>query len=197
MPKVEPQRSCLGCRETKDKRELLRFVLAPDASVVPDPQNKLPGRGAYTCYRRDCLIAAVGKRQFARAFKGEAKTGSAEAMVESLRVLLLERIASYISLANKAGKVISGSDKILDGFRKGTPELLVLATDISPDSAEKFIAVARKAGVETHYVLTKDRLGALLGKDLRSAAAIVQSGFVATLRLELTRYRNFFEGGAW
>jgi ribosomal protein L7Ae-like RNA K-turn-binding protein len=140
---------------------------------------------------------AIEKRQFSRSFKGEVKTGSAETIVTIVRNLLADRVISFISLANKAGKVISGSDSVLDAFRKGSPELLLLATDISPESAEKFIAAARKSKVEVYYLLSKDRLGASLGKELRSAAAIVQSGFVTTLRLELTRYGNFFEGGAW
>ena len=54
MPKVKkiPQRQCVGCREMKDKKALLRVVKAPDGSVSPDFGGKKPGRGAYVCQAR-------------------------------------------------------------------------------------------------------------------------------------------------
>jgi len=73
MPRTEPQRTCLGCREEKGKNELLRYVLDPEGTVVPDILAKLPGRGAYTCFCRDCVEKAAIRKQFARAFKGEVK----------------------------------------------------------------------------------------------------------------------------
>ena len=88
MPKNEPQRSCLGCRETRDKNELLRFVLAPDRTLVPDLQHKLPGRGAYTCAKRSCLKAAADRKQFARSFRGEVRHGSADELVGPIGVTL-------------------------------------------------------------------------------------------------------------
>ena len=196
MPKVEPERSCLGCKKTRPKHELLRFVLGPDRSLVADPQNKLPGRGAYTCCQKSCLLAAVEKRQFARSYKGEVETGTAEELLTALGSGFLERIIAYLALANKAGKVISGSDQIIDAFRKGTPKLLFLAEDISGESAGKFVAAAGRSNIEVFYLLTKESLGAVLGKEMRSAVVIVESGFVAALRQELIRYRNFFQEGA-
>ena len=44
-------------------------------------------------------------------------------------------------------------------------------------------------------IFTKERLGAFLGKGLRSVAAIEQSGFIETVTREFAKYRNFFEGG--
>jgi predicted RNA-binding protein YlxR (DUF448 family)/ribosomal protein L7Ae-like RNA K-turn-binding protein len=196
MPRVEPERSCLGCRKVSPKHELLRFVLDPERRLIADPQNKLPGRGAYVCCQKSCLQSAVEKRQFSRSFKGEVKTGTAQELLTSLGTGFRERIIAYLSLANKAGKVISGSDQIFDAFRKGTPRLLFLAEDISAESADKFIATAGRSHVEVYYLLTKESLGAALGKEMRSAAVIVESGFVAALQQELIRYRNFFQEGA-
>ena len=196
MTRVAPQRSCLGCREVKGKEELLRFVLTPERTLIPDPQGKLPGRGAYTCWKRACLEQAVAKRQFSRSFKGEVRSGSSAELAQLVAERLEERIASYLALANKAGKIVSGSDAVLDALRKGTPELLILAADISPESGEKFTAAAARVAVATYFLFTKERLGGLLGKELRSAVAVMHSGFVPSLQQELNRYRNFFEGGA-
>ena len=193
MPKGTPQRSCLACREIKDKGQLLRFVLAPDRTVVPDLQQKLPGRGVYTCLKGSCLSRAAQKKQFSRGFKGEVLGGEAETLTRQVTEKMEERIASYLSLANKGGKIVSGSDQVMDKLKKGGAGILFLATDISTDIGEKFRGVARLKEVRCMTMFTKERLGGLIGKELRSVLAVTDSGFVASLALEMEKYRNFFE----
>ena len=62
-------RMCVGCREMKPKRELLRLVRKPDGSVVYDPVGKVSGRGAYICRNEECLKKAIKTRQFERIFQ--------------------------------------------------------------------------------------------------------------------------------
>ena len=193
MPKVNPQRSCLACRETRDKGSLLRFVLAPDRTVVPDLQQKLPGRGVYTCMKSSCLKQAALKKQFSRGFKGEVLGAEAENLTRQVAEKLEERIASYLCLANKGGKIASGSDQVMDKLKKGGAGILFLATDISADIGEKFRAVAKLKGVRCMALFTKDRLGELIGKELRSVLAVLDSGFIGSINLEMEKYRNFFE----
>jgi predicted RNA-binding protein YlxR (DUF448 family) len=195
MPGSAPQRSCLGCREVKGKRELLRFVVAPDRMLVPDLLGKLPGRGAYTCLREACLRAAVAKRQFARSFRGEVQVGDADGLARRVATLMEERIASYVALANKGGKVASGNDTVAELLRRRTPGVVFLATDISVDSGDKVAHLAEKAGVPCISLFAKERLGALLGKELRGAVAVEQGGFSESIMREFEKYRNFFEGG--
>jgi predicted RNA-binding protein YlxR (DUF448 family) len=193
MPKANPQRSCLACREVKDKGSLLRFVLAPDRTVVPDLQQKLPGRGVYTCMNASCLGLAAKKKQFSRGFKGEVLGAEAETLMQQVTDKLEERIASYISLANKGGKIVSGSDQVLEKLKKGGAGILFVATDISVDIGEKFRAVAKLKEVRCVAMFTKERLGGLIGKELRSVLAVLDSGFVRSIDLETEKYRNFFE----
>ena len=192
MAKADPQRSCLGCREVKPKDDLLRFVLDPERVVFPDIARKLPGRGAYTCYSRSCLASAISKRQFSRSFKGEVTLLPADELISMITRLQEERITSFISMANKAGKAVSGSDKVMDALRKGTVALLVLAGDISQDSRSRFTAIAEKTGVKVIDFSLKERLGATLGKEIRTAVAVVSLPFAEALDRELTRYWNFF-----
>lgn len=51
MQKVKklPQRQCVGCREMKEKRELIRVVRSPQGEISLDFKGKKPGRGAYLC----------------------------------------------------------------------------------------------------------------------------------------------------
>jgi predicted RNA-binding protein YlxR (DUF448 family) len=195
MAKHEPQRSCLGCRAVKDKGELLRFVIAPDRTLVPDPQGKLPGRGAYTCWCAECLKTAAARKQFARAFRGEVRTDSPDTLVARVMQLLEERIGAYLALANKAGKVVSGSDTVVETFKRRTPGVLFIAADLSAESRERFAFLAERAGIPLVELFTKERLGALLGKEMRGVAAIEQGGFITTIMTELEKYRNFVREG--
>ena len=193
MPKASPQRSCIACRETRDKGSLLRFVLAPDLTVVPDLQQKLPGRGVYTCMKGSCLKQAAQKKQFSRGFKGEVLGAEADNLARQVVAKLEERIASYLCLANKGGKIVSGSDQVMEKLKKGGAGILFLATDISSDIGEKFRAVAKLKGVRCMSLFTKERLGELLGKELRSVLVVIDSGFVGPIDTEMEKYRNFFE----
>ena len=68
MQKKIPMRQCLGCREMKPKRELIRIVRPPEGEVSLDFKGKAPGRGAYLCRNPECLKRAVKGRAIERAF---------------------------------------------------------------------------------------------------------------------------------
>ena len=69
MQKKIPMRQCLGCREMKPKKELIRVVRSPDGSSISlDFQGKAPGRGAYLCPDPGCLKKAIKSRALERAF---------------------------------------------------------------------------------------------------------------------------------
>ena len=63
-----PQRQCLGCREMKDKKALIRVVRSPEGAISLDFVGKKPGRGAYVCPNRECLAKARKSRALERAF---------------------------------------------------------------------------------------------------------------------------------
>lgn len=187
-----PQRSCLACRETRDKDHLIRFVLSPQGEALPDLDARLPGRGAYTCISSRCLGTAIRQRLFNRAFKREVSALPPEAMTEMVSGLMQERIRGYLGLANRAGKIISGSSMVCDAIRgKVKPGLILVAVDISESIGEKIVSLAAVHGVGCERVLTKEEFGAILGKAPRSAVAVRQGGFIARLVSEIQRYRNF------
>ena len=69
MPKKIPLRQCLGCREMKPKRELIRVVRSPEGEVSLDFRGRKPGRGAYVCPNPECLKKARKARALERAFR--------------------------------------------------------------------------------------------------------------------------------
>ncbi len=66
---TEPERTCVGCRVKRPKRELLRIVRTPDGAAVVDPGAKAAGRGAYVCRDPACVTRAIGKGALGRALK--------------------------------------------------------------------------------------------------------------------------------
>ena len=64
-----PQRQCMGCRERKEKRELIRVVRAPDGGVSLDFRGKAPGRGAYICPEMACLKKAIRSKALERSLE--------------------------------------------------------------------------------------------------------------------------------
>ena len=67
-PRKIPQRQCLGCREMKNKKDLIRVVRSPEGEISLDFKGKKPGRGAYVCPDAGCLAKARKSRALERAF---------------------------------------------------------------------------------------------------------------------------------
>ncbi|WP_366921678.1 RNase P modulator RnpM [Metallumcola ferriviriculae] len=82
--KKVPLRMCLGCRERKDKRELVRVVRSPEGEIHIDPSGKRPGRGAYVCPDKACLAKAIKTKALERSLAG--------AISEEVRQKLLEEV---------------------------------------------------------------------------------------------------------
>jgi len=67
-----PQRTCVACRQTNAKRQLVRVVRTPDGSVTIDPSGKRSGRGAYLCAAAECWQAGLKRGVLSRALKIES-----------------------------------------------------------------------------------------------------------------------------
>ena len=64
-----PQRQCMGCRERKEKREMIRVVRGPEGGVSLDFRGKAPGRGAYICPDMACLKKAIRSKALERSLE--------------------------------------------------------------------------------------------------------------------------------
>ena len=69
MQKKIPQRQCMGCRERKAKRDLIRVVRQPDGTVSLDFGGKMNGRGAYICPNPECLKKVQKSRALDRSLE--------------------------------------------------------------------------------------------------------------------------------
>ena len=84
MPKKQPLRMCLGCREMKPKRELVRIVKSPDNEISLDHTGKKPGRGAYVCRDPICHKRVVKSKALTRVFGIEIPGHVMDALNEEL-----------------------------------------------------------------------------------------------------------------
>ena len=84
MPKKIPLRQCLGCREMKPKKELLRVVCTPEGTVTLDLRGKANGRGAYVCPNTECLKRAIRSKALSRAFDTEIPQEVYDSLLEEM-----------------------------------------------------------------------------------------------------------------
>lgn len=69
MNKKIPMRQCVGCREMKNKKEMLRIIISSENEILLDTTGKKNGRGAYICPDRECLAQAIKNKGLERSLK--------------------------------------------------------------------------------------------------------------------------------
>ena len=185
-----PQRTCIACRQVQDKKKLVRYVVAPDGAVLVDYRQRLPGRGAYTCLSRECLLSAVKRKGFQRCFKGQCNAVDGDALLLQLITAVEQKIASLIGMSRKSKQFIAGSNAVIEALKKDSSlALIIVANDISTTIQNKIESLALKKNIYTARLFAKDSIGQMLGKEERSVMA-VQTGFLAdSLLNELHMYR--------
>jgi predicted RNA-binding protein YlxR (DUF448 family) len=85
-----PLRTCIACRETKPKRELIRIVRLADGAVVVDETGKQNGRGAYLCRQYTCWQEALERGALSRALHAPLPPEAAEQLAAYAEKTLAE-----------------------------------------------------------------------------------------------------------
>lgn len=85
--KKEPQRTCLGCKESKNKKKLIRIVKQNDGKIFIDKTGKANGRGAYICNNIECLEKAIKSKRLENNFE----TKIDNEIYESLRGVIIDK----------------------------------------------------------------------------------------------------------
>lgn len=144
----EPGRTCILTRDGGGRSALIRLAIAPDGTVLPDVRAKAPGRGAWIGVDRPALETAIAKGKLkgalARAFKG-ASTDIPADLPERIEDALRRSALDRLGLEAKAGRLITGGEKLDKAARSGRLHLLLHAQDASDDGARK-LAQAWRVG---------------------------------------------------
>jgi uncharacterized protein len=178
-----PLRRCLVTREVLPKTHLIRFVVGPDAVLVPDVAGRLPGRGLWVKAERATLAAAVAKRLFPKAAKRQVEVPPD--LVERTGALLAQRCLDLLGLARGAGQAVAGFEKVRDWLETGRAGLLLGAADGAADGRRKLAQLAQ--GMPLLALFSSAELSAALGRDNVVHAALAKGGLAERLKAEADR----------
>jgi predicted RNA-binding protein YlxR (DUF448 family) len=191
-------RLCAVSRTQRPVEDLLRFVLGPDGTIVPDLARRLPGRGVWVEARRDILAEAVRRKVFARSLQQPVAVPAE--LPDQVERLMARRLAEAISLANKAGLLVAGFAKVEDMIAAGRAAVLIQAADGSADGAaklaRKFEAAVgpERAAEATVAELPGEQLDLAIGRSNVVHAAASGGGAAQRILEEARRLRRYRSG---
>jgi uncharacterized protein len=183
----EPMRRCIGTMTVRPRRELLRFVVAPDGMLVPDVEGRLPGRGLWLTPRRDIISQAAAKKVFSRAARQPVIVP--EDLAQRTETLLARRCGELVGLARRAGAAVAGYEKVREALRAGRVGVLLAASDGAANGRDKLRALA--PALPLIEVLTGAELGAAFGRDHTVHGAVAPGRLAEHLLRESARLAGF------
>jgi len=191
-------RLCAVTRQRRSPDELIRFVPAPDGSIVPDLLRRLPGRGVWVSATREAIEAAVKTKAFARSLKRDVTVW--DDLAARVEHLIARRVAEAISLANKAGLVTCGFAKLEGEIAAGRISVLLHGSDAAADGRGKLdrrlFAVMKERQSEALVLecLTIEELSLAIGRPNVVHAGLRNGGATRRVVLEAERLRRYRSG---
>ena len=187
----EKNRMCICCRQVSPSTGLLRFVCAPDGSLVFDVRGRAESRGAYTCANTLCLSRAVQKRAFSRAFEDAVAVVEQATLFDEVRNGLKKRILENLGLALRASQCVLGRTRAQGEITLGRAIALMVADDLSARSCRD-LGVNVNEGVSGIPVLVgpcKELTGQALGKLETGVVALLKGRISDRIICDLKRFQ--------
>jgi predicted RNA-binding protein YlxR (DUF448 family) len=138
---IGSERTCIVTGEKGSPAAMIHFALSPSGDVVPDLRRKLPGRGVWTKMSHAVVSEAARKQAFSRGFK--AKALAAPDLAAQVDAMIEEDALQFLSILNKAGRVVTGAAKVEEAIRGGAIAALIHASDGAADGTAKLERLAR------------------------------------------------------
>jgi predicted RNA-binding protein YlxR (DUF448 family) len=188
------ERRCILNHEARPESDLVRLVLGPDGTMVPDVAARLPGRGMWVSVDGAALRAAVQDGKLAKAASRSLKAtvrreAVPEDLVDLIDRLLARRCLDRLGLEQRAGNLVTGFDKIKAALGKkgtGKPTLLLAATDGADDGRRK-IKAAVGDDVPVASLFDREALSGALGRENVVHVLLMRSGGTEILKADLGR----------
>jgi predicted RNA-binding protein YlxR (DUF448 family) len=190
-----PERTCVVTGAKDAPEAMLRFALSPDGSVIPDIRRKLPGRGVWTRLSFATVSRAASKQAFSRAFRAKAEAPAS--LAETVDALLERDALQSLSIANKAGLVVTGAFKVDSAIEAGAAAALIQASDGGPDGAAKRTHALRARlgpgaqAIARVNLFTSRQLDLALGKANVVHAALKQGAASSAFLAGVDRLRRY------
>ena len=192
------ERRCIATRESAPRAGLVRFVLGPGGDVVPDLAESLPGRGVWVGATRKLVRTAIQQKVFSRSLKQTVSV--ADDLDLLIERLMTRRLAEAVSIANKAGLLVTGFAKVVEQLEKGRVTVLIHASDGALGGAtkldRKFQALLGSEAFEQAVVkeLTGPELDLAIGRSNVVHAAASEGGASLRILQEAARLRRYRSG---
>lgn len=177
-------RRCIATRQRQHRNGMLRFVLGPENVVVPDLEEKLPGRGLWVGAEKHALEKAVSANLFARAAKAPAVVPPN--LVATVTGLVRKRCLMWIGLARGASKLRLGDFQVQDALTKGEVAVLIEASDGKENGRSKVLSKAR--GLPVVMCFGRAELGQAVGRNEAVHLAICTGRLSAHFLEDARRY---------
>lgn len=188
MAKHVPERTCIGCRGLFAKDQVVRMVAGPEG-VLLDYREKLQGRAAYVCPRRECIENALSKDNLSRALRSKTKAPRAEDFIAQLIGNIEEKVRSLISISVKAGKLGAGYSAVHDALEKGRGHLIIFARDLSDGTREKLLQHGA-GSLRAISLFSRDEIGRLMNRELVGVLIIEDQGLANAIWTEAERLKG-------
>lgn len=190
-----PERRCVVTGRRMGREAMIRFVRAPDGSVVADLEERLPGRGVWIEADPAVVARAVREGRFARGFKGAAL--APPDLVATIERRLSRRCIDLLSLARRSGQATAGAERVREQVERArsrrpgawTPALLLAAAEAAEDGRRKLAALM--PDLSQSDVLASAELGEAFGRDQVAHVAVGPGGLADRLGRDLARLANF------
>jgi predicted RNA-binding protein YlxR (DUF448 family) len=183
-PETGPLRRCAVTRERLPKEMMIRFVVAPDATVVPDLAERLPGRGIWLSAKGDVLETARVRGAFAKSARRPVKVPAN--LVADVTIALTGRIRETLGLARRAGLAVAGFAKAREWLAEGKAALVMQASDGSPGERSRLLG-ANAGRLPAVAPLDGATLGQVFGRDQAVHVAIAPGRLAERLLAETAR----------
>lgn len=184
------QRRCLVTREARDRERLIRFVVDPAGRVLPDLDQRLPGRGMWLSAERDVVNKAGARKMFAKAARAPVQVDAD--LADQVERLLAQRVLDGLGLARRAGQVAMGFEQVRTWLRSSSAAILVTAADGAADGREKLRRLAPHLPMIT--ALSRAEMGAALGRESLVHVAVGPGGLARRLLRDAARLAGFRPG---
>jgi len=159
----ERERCCAVSRSVRPVGDLIRFVVAPDGTVLADLKRKLPGRGLWVTARRASVHEAVRRHAFARGFRREVAV--APDLAERVDGLLTRAALDALAIAAKASRVVSGFVAVQAAVTGQKVVGLLHAREAAPDGVRKLAAaLGHRPQTAVVCLFTSPQLDLALGR---------------------------------
>jgi len=191
MPKKQAEltRRCIVTGSVLPTAELIRCVAGPDGVVVPDVDEKLPGRGLWLSAAQNVVNKACAKNSFARAAKANVKP--MDGLAERIEVTLQARCLSLIGMMRRDGKVVFGFEKTRIRLKDGHCAVVLAASDGAADGRNKIQALAQERPVVDLF--TGAQLGQVVGRDYVVHMGLDASVLAGRFLQEARRLQGFLQ----